>query len=106
MTGARAPAWASAAILATSSCAGAGDALPAAALLGVAGAGSLLLRRRAREGRPAAPLRLEARAPLGRDSGVAVVRLGDDRFLVGYGRHGVRELRRIAPPGPEAEGDR
>lgn len=102
----RPPAWAAAAALAAASCAGGGEALPAAALLAVAGAGSLLLRRRAREGRPAAPLRLEARAPLGRDSGVAVVRLGDDRVLVGYGRDGVRALRRIASPGPASEGDR
>ena len=82
MTGARARSWAAAALL-SSSCAGGGDVLPAAALLAVAGGGSFLLRRRADGRAPARPLWVEARAPLGRDSGVALLRLGDDRGPTG-----------------------
>jgi flagellar protein FliO/FliZ len=101
-----APAWAAAPALAACSCAGGGEVLPAAALLAVAGAAALLLRRRAGAGRPSPPLRLEARAPLGRDCGVAVIRLGEERLLVGYGRAGVRPLRRLAPPAAAHEGVR
>ena len=64
------------------------------ALLAVAG---VLVRRRALTGGPP-PLVLRLRQPLGKESGVAVVRWGDEELLVGYGSAGV--VRLAGAPAP------
>jgi hypothetical protein len=48
---------------------------------------------------PERPLRVEDRESLGRDSGVALVRAGTDRLLVGWGRDGVRLVARLGVDG-------
>jgi len=89
--------------LVLASCGGATHAaLRAGWLLLALGAATLLLQRRRRSGTERRPLRLEERQPLGRDCGLAVVRTSEERLLVGYGRGGVRLLRRLGP----REGDR
>jgi flagellar biogenesis protein FliO len=63
-------------------------------------AGALALVRRRRPGtRSERPLRVEDREALGRDSGVALVRAGADRLLVGWGRDGVRLVARLGADG-------
>lgn len=90
------PRWALV-LLGAAACGEAGEgALRAGGLLLALGAAALLVRRR-RGARPTRPLRLEERQPLGRDCGVAVVRASEERLLVGYGRGGVRLLRRLGP---------
>jgi flagellar biogenesis protein FliO len=64
----------------------------------LAGALALVRRRRAGTG-PERPLRVEDRESLGRDSGVALVRAGTDRLLVGWGRDGVRLVARLGVDG-------
>lgn len=88
--------WAPAALLLLGSCGEAsGAALRAGALLAALGGAVVLLRRRAGGARGGRPVRVEVLQPLARDSGVAVVRTGDLRLLVGYGRCGVRLLSRL-----------
>jgi flagellar protein FliO/FliZ len=84
-------------------CAGAGEAAPVLVLAAAGAAASWALRRR-RDLPAEPPVRVEARAPLGREAGVALVRAGGERILVGYGRDGVRRLARLpAPTRPEGE---
>ena len=66
----------------------------AAAILLVAllGAAAVLARRRGGGGPP--PVLLLHRQPLGRESGVAVVRFAGEELLVGYGSAGVVPLTR------------
>jgi hypothetical protein len=86
----------------------------AAALLlvtSLAAAGVLLARRRRAPG--VAPLAVALRQPLGKESGVAVVRWRGEELLVGYGTGGVVRLaaalvgdgRGAGPgqPGPELQ---
>lgn len=65
----------------------------AAALLLLAGAGAVLLARRRLPG--PSGLHLQARLPLGRDAGVALVLAGGERLLLGWGSGGVRLLTRL-----------
>jgi flagellar protein FliO/FliZ len=67
---------------------GARAALAAAAL----GTATLLVRRRAGAPARGAGIAVLARAPLGRDSGLAVVEVGGRSLLVGFGRGGVSLL--------------
>ncbi|HET6921681.1 MAG TPA: flagellar biosynthetic protein FliO, partial [Anaeromyxobacteraceae bacterium] len=67
--------------------------LGALAALGALGAGAAALARRA--GAPPGLLAVEARAALGRDSGVALVRAAGRRFLVGYGPGGASALAEL-----------
>ncbi len=69
----------------------------AAAVLLVAVAAAVLLARRRVAG-PSA-LVLETRLPLGRDAGVALVRAGGERLLLGWGGGGVRLLARLREEG-------
>ncbi len=73
-----------------------GGLAPAAAraALGVAAlaAAPALLRGRARAAPGASPLRVIARASLGRDAGIAIVEADGRRLLVGFGPQGVRPL--------------
>ena len=85
------------------SCAGAGEAAPVLVLAAAGTAASWALRRR--RALPAEPpVRIEGRAALGREAGVALVRAGGERILVGFGRDGVRRLGRL-PALPRPEGD-
>lgn len=71
------------------------SALAALCLVLLLGAAAALARRRtAREGPEDAPV-LRGRAQLSRDAGVAVVRVGTETVLVGFGKDGVRLLARI-----------
>ncbi len=65
----------------------------AAAVLLVAVAAAVLLARRRATG--PSTLVLEARLPLGRDAGVALVRAGGERLVVGWGGGGIRLLSRL-----------
>jgi hypothetical protein len=88
--------WAPAALLLLGSCGeSSAAALRAGAVLAALGGAAVLLRRRAGGARDGRPVRVEALQPLARDAGVAVVRSGDLRLLVGYGRCGVRLLSRL-----------
>ncbi len=69
----------------------------AAALLLVALAAVALLARRRVAG--PAEIAVEARLPLGRDAGVALVRAGGERLLLGWGGGGVRLLARVREEG-------
>jgi hypothetical protein len=65
----------------------------AGALLVLGGlAAALVLARRRAAAAPRAGLALEARVPLGKDAGVAVVRWRERELLVGYGPGGVSAL--------------
>ncbi len=64
-------------------------------IVAVAAAGFLARRRVAGP----AGLALEARLPLGRDAGVALVRAGGERLLLGWGGGGVRVLARVREEG-------
>ena len=65
----------------------------AGALLVLGGlAAALVLARRRAAAPPRAELALEARVPLGKDAGVAVVRWRGRELLVGYGPGGVSSL--------------
>ncbi len=59
------------------------------------GAGAAALSRRAGAGAPPGLLTVEARAALGRENGVALVRAGGRRFLVGYGPGGASALAEL-----------
>lgn len=63
-------------------------------VVGLATGAALLRRGRAGDGATPA-LRVEARAALSRDAGVALVRAGDSAYLVGWGREGVRLVARL-----------
>lgn len=67
-------------------------------LLALLAAGVVLARRRSS---PAveAPLAVRLRLSLGKESGVAVLRFGDEELLVGYGTAGV--VRLAGGPGRE-----
>jgi flagellar biogenesis protein FliO len=69
----------------------------AAAVVLVAVAAVALLARRRVSGPTG--LVLEARLPLGRDAGVALVRAGGERLLLGWGGGGVRLLARLREEG-------
>lgn len=74
---------------------GAAGARAASVLALLAACAALLARRRASD--PATrSLSLDARQPLGRDCGVAVVRLDGRRFLLGYGSAGARVLAELS----------
>ncbi len=70
--------------------------MTAAGLLVAVAAVALLARRRV-AGPPG--FVVEARLPLGRDAGVAVVRAGGERLLLGWGGGGVRLLARLREEG-------
>lgn len=70
---------------------GAAAARAALAVAGL-GAGAALLRRRSAAAQAPAPLAVVARAPLGRDTGVALLEVDGARVLVGFGPEGVRRL--------------
>ena len=72
-----------------------GAALGALGALGLLGAGAALLSRRAGSGPAADLLAVEARAALGRDTGLALVRASGRRFLVGYGPGGASALAEL-----------
>jgi hypothetical protein len=76
-----------------------GPALLASALLVALGVAATLLRRRGRAPGAPPPLTVEARIPLSRDAGVAVLRAGGDALLVGWGRGGVRLVARLRDGG-------
>jgi hypothetical protein len=65
-------------------------AAAAVLLVALAGAATVLARRRAAAGPP--PILVVHRQPLGKESGVAVLRCGDEELLVGYGAAGVVRL--------------
>lgn len=89
-------ATASAPLVALSGCGdGAELGLRAAAVVGALLATLLLVRARRRGTDVDRPLHVEARAPLGRDAGVALVQAGGDRLVIGWGRDGVRLLARL-----------
>ncbi len=72
----------------------------AALLLVVLLAAVAALLRRGAPGRGAGDaLVVAGRAPLARDTGVAVVRVGAETVLVGYGRDGVCLLARLGREG-------
>jgi len=73
---------------------GAAGARAAAVLALLAVAAALLGRRPASHSAPS--LSLDARQPLGRDCGVAVVRSDGRRFLVGYGTAGATVLAELS----------
>ena len=73
-------------------------ALASALLLALALAGALL-RRRASGAAGPSRLSVEARAPLSRDAGVALLRAGRESLLVGWGRDGVRLVARLRDGG-------
>jgi flagellar protein FliO/FliZ len=79
----------------------AGTALRAISVLGALALAAAWLRRR-QVVRPDATLSVDAREPLSRDTGVALIRVEARRLLVGYGPTGVvlvAELERtVAPP--------
>jgi hypothetical protein len=64
-------------------------------LVALLAAAALLARRRGAAGPP--PLLLLHRQPLGKESGVAVVRFGGEELLVGYGAAGVVPLTSLGP---------
>ncbi len=68
-----------------------GSVAAAVLLVAVAAAGLLARRRVAGP----AEIAVEARLPLGRDAGVAVVRAGGERLLIGWGGGGIRLLARL-----------
>jgi hypothetical protein len=94
------PAALAAPALLLSSCAdGTATAVRAAVVLTLLAGALALLRHRRPGTRAERPLRVEDREPLGRDSGVALVRAGPDRLLVGWGRDGVRLVARRGADG-------
>ncbi|HEU4385817.1 MAG TPA: flagellar biosynthetic protein FliO [Anaeromyxobacteraceae bacterium] len=72
-----------------------GAALGALAALGLLGGGAMALSRRAGSGPAEGLLAVEARAALGRDTGLALVRASGRRFLVGYGPGGASALAEL-----------
>ncbi len=64
----------------------------AAAVLALLAFAAALLGRRQKSHLAARSLSLDARQPLGRDCGVAVIRTGGKCLLVGYGTAGTRVL--------------
>ncbi len=60
-------------------------------------AGGLVLARRRSSAAAAPRITVLERHALGRDTGVAVLSLGGDRLLVGYGASGVTLLHRASP---------
>ncbi len=94
------PAALAAPALRLSSCAGGTATAARAVIVLTLLTGALALVRHRRPGtRAERPLRLEDREPLGRDSGVALVRAGTERWLVGWGRDGVRLVARLGGDG-------
>jgi hypothetical protein len=76
------------------------SALAAAAVLALLVAGAVLARGRLARGPGDAGPEVAGRVALSRDAGVAVVRAGGERLLVGWGRHGVRLVARLGPERP------
>jgi hypothetical protein len=96
------PAWprrwtalASSSLLLPSCADGAAAALRTGAALALLAGVLALVRIRRPRGDARRPLSVEDREPLGRDSGVALVRAGGERVLVGWGREGVRMVARL-----------
>jgi flagellar protein FliO/FliZ len=73
-----------------------GVALRAAALLGALALAAAWLRRR-QGPQPASLGSVEARQPLSREAGLALVRVEARRLLVGYGSNGVTLVAELAP---------
>ncbi len=87
------------ALLLASCAEGIATAARAGAVLALLGGALALVRHRRPPGPEGRTLVVEQREALGRESGVALVRTGTERLLVGWGRRGVRILSRR--PGEE-----
>ena len=94
-TGRAGLALASSSLLLASCGEGATAALRAAAVLAVLAGALVLVRHRRPRADAHRPMHVEEHASLGRDAGVALVRAGSERLLVGWGREGVRLVARL-----------
>ncbi len=81
-----------------------GPSLAAAGLLVVLAVSARLARRHLAGTARDARIRVEDRARLSHDAGVAVVHAGGVTHLVGWGREGVRLLGRLDRPGLPSSG--
>ncbi len=72
-----------------------GSALLATAVLALLAGGAVLARRRLSRLPGPRDLEIADRAPLSRETGIALVRARGDLLLVGWGREGVRLVARV-----------